>query len=322
MWWKILIIAVAVLFLLLVLFAIFEVELMLAPKSRFAKKINWNGPMPEPKNAAEKVCLENRNKIIERAGQWNSSTPHTELTIKTKDGLTLYGYEYLQKNKSHNWVILAHGFHSPEDESAEYGMYYFEKGYNVLAPRDRANGKSEGRYIGMGWLDKDDIIIWINKIVEKDHDAKIVLHGVSMGGATVMMVTGEKIPSNVVCAIEDCGYTSVFDEFAAQAKNVLHMPSYPIVPMCSVVSKILCKYSFKEASSVKQVKKSSTPTLFIHGANDLYVPTEMVYRNYDAAVCPKEIFVMPDAQHAMSKNQNPDLYWKKVFTFIDGYVSK
>ena len=68
-----------------------------------------------------------------------------------------------------------------------YGEKYYEMGYNVLLPNNRAHGNSEGNYIGMGWLDKDDIACWVNWINKQDPNAKIILHGVSMGAATTMM---------------------------------------------------------------------------------------------------------------------------------------
>ena len=40
-----------------------------------------------------------------------------------------------------------------------------------------------------------------------------------MGGATVMMTVGENLPFNVKCAIEDCGFTSVWDEFKYELKK-------------------------------------------------------------------------------------------------------
>ena len=37
----------------------------------------------------------------------------------------------------------------------------------------------------------------IQQILKKDPNAEIALFGVSMGGATVMMTSGEDLPSNV-----------------------------------------------------------------------------------------------------------------------------
>lgn len=314
-WWQMVLIVVAVLAVLFTLFAVFEIEVILVPKSPLSRLLGWNGNAA-PMTAAQIKCKANHDAIIAKAKAWDEATPHTDRIIKTFDGLTLHATEYLQPAPSHLWAVIAHGFHAPEKEPAEYGMYYYEKGYNVLAPDDRAHGNSEGRYITMGWLDRKDFIQRINEIVARDRDAQIVLHGVSMGGATVMMVTGEPLPKNVVCAIEDCGYTSVWDEFVAQVRNMVHLPPFPLIPLCSVIAKIRCGFSFREASSVKQVRKSVTPTLFIHGEKDTFVPTAMVYRNFEAASCPKDMLVVKDAEHAQSKNQEPELYWNKVFGFI------
>lgn len=65
----------------------------------------------------------------------------------------------------------------------------------------------------MGWLDREDILRWIDFILADDPQAKIVIHGISMGAATTMMTAGESTPDNVKAFVEDCGYTSVWDIF-------------------------------------------------------------------------------------------------------------
>ena len=64
------------------------------------------------------------------------------------------------------------------------------------------------------------------------------------------------------------------------------------------MSKIRHGYSFTEYSPLEAVKKSKTPTLFIHGSQDTYVPTYMCQELYDAAVCPKDIIHIAGAEHA------------------------
>ncbi len=198
---------------------------------------------------------------------------------------------------------------------------FYNEGYNVIFPELRGNGFSEGKYYGMGWHERLDIIDWINYIVEKDPDSKIVLYGVSMGGATVMMTTGEALPDNVKVAVEDCGYTSAWDIFESRL-NKFHFPAFPFLHSMNTICKIFAKYDFKEASAYNQVAKSKTPTLFIHGAEDALVPTEMVYPNYENASCEKEILVVENAGHCGSSLVSPEYYWKTVFDFISKYIDK
>ena len=40
-----------------------------------------------------------------------------------------------------------------------------------------AHGESEGEIIGMGWLDRLDLIAWIQLILDEQPDASIILHG-------------------------------------------------------------------------------------------------------------------------------------------------
>lgn len=229
--------------------------------------------------------------------------------------------KYKEHEGQHNWVILVHGYKSSNRSMMSYGAQYYQQGYNVLLPDNRAHGDSEGDYIGMGWLDKDDIVCWIDWIVEKDKDARIIIHGVSMGGATTMMLSGDN-NKYVIGYIEDCGYTSVWDIFASELDKRFSLPTFPVLDISNIVAQMKVGYSFKEASSIEQVKKCQKPTLFIHGGKDDFVPTSMVYEVYEAATCIKDIYIVEQAGHAEAKDYNPQAYWNKVFDFIDKNILK
>ena len=135
-------------------------------------------------------------------------------------------------NNENNWVIVLHGYRSNPESVISVGRHFSDKGYNVLIPYMRATGESEGEYIGMGWLDKDDLKCWIDLIIKQNNNANIVLHGSSMGAATVLMASGDEIPNNVKAIIEDSGYTSVWDIFASEAKARFNLPAFPVLNMC------------------------------------------------------------------------------------------
>ena len=120
-----------------------------------------------------------------------------------------------------------------------------------------------------------------------------------MGSATVLMASGEKLPDDVKCIISDCGFTSVLDELAHNLKQS-HIPPAIILPTATLLSKKRIGYSFKEASTIEQVKKSKTPTLFIHGDQDDFVPTYMVYDLYNACAADKDLLIVEGAKHAQS----------------------
>lgn len=233
------------------------------------------------------------------------------------DSFRLHGK--LFKNSGTKYALVCHGYTSKAKHMAGFVNKFHSLGYNVLAVDARAHGDSEGTKIGMGWVERFDVIEWINYIISLEPDAQIILHGVSMGASTVLMASGEELPKNVKAIIADCGYTSEWDEFRQEA-DVLHIPWFPVLNASSVISKVRDGYDFKQASAVEQVKKSHIPTLFIHGSKDELVPYGMLNELYSAANCEKEILTIQGAGHALSSSVAPELYWNTVETFLKKHL--
>ena len=276
----------------------------------------------EEKDTDKAIIDKNKQEEKPEVKIWSEETPQEKIEIKAKDDITLRGTAYYNKTQeeNHNWVIVAHGYRSKPSGVASIGMHFYkEKGYNVLIPSMRSTEESEGKYIGMGWLDKDDIVKWVEKIITLDKEAKIVLHGSSMGAATVLMASGETLPSNVKSIIADSSYTSVWDIFKSELKARFNLPAFPLMNMFRIVAKIQAKYDIKEASVINQVAKSKTPILLIHGDADDFVPVSMEPEIYNKIPVEKEQLIIHGAGHTQSRYREPETYYKKIFEFVEKY---
>lgn len=243
-----------------------------------------------------------------------------DIYLTSLDALQLHAYR-VEGTAPHRYAVCCHGYQNNASGMAAPAKHFSDLGYTVLLPDARGHGESEGAYIGMGWHERRDIIGWLNTILSDDPQAEIVLYGVSMGAATVMMTSGEAdLPANVKCIIEDCGYTSVWDEFAGQLKELYGLPPFPILNAFDVICKLRAGYGIQEASSTAQVAKSHTPTLFIHGDADTFVPFWMLDVVYNAAACEKEKLVVPGAAHARSSSVAPELYWGTIEDFLSRHI--
>lgn len=261
--------------------------------------------------------------VLDSDIQWLlTESNYTDETLTSFDNLNLHAYKVLNQNDSNKWVITVHGYTSEGINMSSYAKNYYDIGYNVLIPDLRSHGLSEGDYIGMGWDDRLDIIDWINTILEYNPNAEIVLHGVSMGAATVSMVSGEDLPSNVKAIVADCGYTSVWDEFAYQLDDLFSLPEFPILNVSSLVAKVRAGYFLGEASTLKQVAKSKTPILFIHGDEDDFVPYYMMEELYNATSSEKEMLTIKNAGHAKASEVDPETYWTTVSNFTSKYITQ
>lgn len=260
--------------------------------------------------------------IAKESEAWFNNADIKMLTTFADNGKKLDAYYIPAEKESNVFVICCHGYADKVRYMANYAMNFSRMGYNVLLPALGGHDINQDSKISMGWFDRFIIVAWAKYLAENYPQCEIILHGVSMGGAAVMMATGERMPENVKCCVEDCGYTCVDDVFRVQMREFVHLPAFPLLTVTDAVCRLHGKYSFKEASALEQVKKSVTPTLFIHGDRDTFVPFWMQYPLYKYAVCEKEKLTVPGAVHAVSAFINPELYWSTVEKFIAKYINK
>lgn len=257
------------------------------------------------------------NKNLIDGYRWYDETYKQKVEIKSRSGGTLHAVELRNPSNSNVWAICLHGWTNVKREMSSYAMEHYRRGFNVLIPDMRGHGDSESKYVSMGWLDRLEVVDWINSIAAENPRAKIIVHGVSMGAATTMMVTGEELPENVVCAVEDCGYSSVKDIFTDQAVRKYHVPPKLVIPIASFVNRVMNGFFFGKGSAVEQLKKSKTPTLFMHGDKDDFVLIENLKKVYDACAAPKAKHIFKGAEHAVSSHWFHEEYWQTVNGFVD-----
>lgn len=254
---------------------------------------------------------------------WLQQQPIEKVGLQSYDSLNLVGHWLSATKPAEITVIIAHGYSgSGLQMDALAKLYHEQFGYNVLMPDNRGHGESGGNYIGFGWHDRKDYLMWIDYVINrKGQDESIVLHGLSMGGATVLMTSGEPLPNQVKAIVSDCAYTSVQDQLRYQLKMMFRLPAFPFLQLTSLLCKLRAGYSFGEASALLQVAKATKPILFIHGDEDSFVPTSMVYLLYEQCSSDKELYIVPGAGHGLAYLTDPTNYKKAVQNFLNKQFS-
>lgn len=245
-------------------------------------------------------------------------------TVAEINGARLNAMYIYSPTRTNRVAVLIHGYKDCNAMMLQVGYIYWHLGYNLLLPDLYAHGKSEGDHIRMGWLDRLDVMKWMEIANEKfradSASTQMVVHGISMGAATAMCVSGEKLPAYVKCFVEDCGYTSVHDEFAHELKDMFGLPSFPLLNIASVMCEWKYGWNFEEASPLSQVKKCHLPMLVIHGTDDDFVPTSMARPIYDAKPQPKQLYMAQGSAHARSLADHRDEYTRRVRQFTERYI--
>lgn len=219
-------------------------------------------------------------------------------------------------------ALIVHGYTDCAERMLMIGyMYHHDLGYNILLPDLHYHGESEGRAVRMGWLDRLDLLRWLDVAGNLFGDeTRVAVHGISMGAATTMMLSGEKCSCRVRCFVEDCGYTSVWEEFRKELKAQFGLPPFPLLHVADLLCRWRYGWSFREASSLEQVRRCTLPMLFIHGEADDFVPTSMVYPLFEAKPGEKELWIAPGSGHARAYHDHRAEYTRLVGAFVGRYM--
>ena len=162
---------------------------------------------------------------------------------------------------------------------------------------------------------------WTGRVVQNDRDAEILLHGYSMGAVTVMLATGEKLPPQVKAAVCDCGFTSCWEQYANVIKLYANLPAFPLLYAVNATSILRGNFDIRKNKPIDAVRRSVTPTVFLHGTADNFVPFAMMDRLYDACAAPKAKQAIADADHAQSVYVDPKLYWETIDSFLKDRIT-
>lgn len=243
--------------------------------------------------------------------------------IVNEKGLRLHAL-YATRENAEGTAILVHGYTDNALRMMMLGQLYYDTlHFNILLPDHVRHGQSEGEAIQMGWLDRLNIERWIAVSDSLWKDSPTYLHGISMGAATVMMCSGDNLSPSVRGIIEDCGYTSVWDQFEKEIQGRFGLPVHPLMDVASFLCQLRYGWNFRQASALEQVRRSTLPMLFIHGGNDNFVPTEMVYPLYAAKQTGyKQLWIAKGSAHAEAYKDYPQEYLAEMRKFLRAVKEK
>lgn len=238
--------------------------------------------------------------------------------ITNSKGQRLHGY-LIPCEDAKGTVILVHGYSGCSIQTLPHARMYLEKfHFNVVMVDLAHHAASDGHVTGMGWPDRLDVLQWVSEM-NKHFDASLpmVLHGLSMGGACVVMCAEEGLPAYVKAVIDDSGFTSAFAEFAHEMRLKMHLPAFPLLYSASLLCKIREGWSFKEASAIKKLENVEVPLLIIHGDADIKVPVSEGKRILATKKKNAEMWLVEGGTHINAITQQPEKYEQVVSDFLN-----
>lgn len=236
-----------------------------------------------------------------------------EFTVTMPDGYIIHGD--MTKNDPKKVVLLLHGHGSTREGVVKYARVFYELGYSIVIYDHRGHGDNERTYSTLGFRESKDAFEMF-KFVRKEfgEDAEIGVFGVSMGGASTVLMT--QYTQDMDFIVLDCPYAG-FDTMLKQICKDKHQPS-PLPLLCANLNlKKKCHCSFKDVNVREFAKKITVPVLNIHGSADTKLRPHNQKLIMDNVHSYKETMIVEGAEHGQSVNVDPVGYRKKVKEFIE-----
>lgn len=241
---------------------------------------------------------------------------HEEMSITSFDGLTLRGkfYEYAPNAPIE---LMFHGYRGTAERDLSGGVARcFQLGRSALLVDQRGCSESEGNVISFGINEHRDCLAWLDFAIQRfGKDVKIILTGISMGASTVLMVSDQALPPNVLGILADCGFSSAKDIIKKVIRQ-MGLPAEVGYPFVKLGAKLFGHFDLEAHSAVEAVKHATVPVIFFHGDGDDYVPCEMSRINYEACTSKKKLVIIPRAGHGLSYPVAPDIYLNALREFF------
>lgn len=233
--------------------------------------------------------------------------------ISSDRGEKLSGWYYpCGEGYSQKLAFIVHGYHSEHAETA--GMFreiYHSRGFDIFSPDNTASGESGGRSFGYDVFESADCLKWLDFLQKKFGDIEIILHGFSLGGATVMKMS-DRVPDCVKFIVEDSGFID--------AREILEKQCGAIYGLMAAMHKLFARCDLNDSCVIDNLKNSKVPFLVVHGEEDKMVPFSMAPRIFELCPNDKDKLFTPNVKHIETVHYNRAQYEAKLDAFIEKYI--
>jgi len=229
-------------------------------------------------------------------------------------GETTLGYTaYLQDGPAA--VILLHGYNRDAAFAEMVAAYWAERGCDVVVPQLRGHDGNEG-VTALGYYEQFDLLDLMEALRDQQGLTDFILHGQGMGAAAALLLSGnEELTARLRgdgltlrLIVAESAYTTLNELIELQLPRQFSMKGFAYSwSMRAVIDQYLGFFA-READVLSAVGRSETPTVFVCGSEDGFVPASMTERLYAACSGEKALLSVPGARFGCAWTQGRSSY--------------
>ncbi|MBI2618617.1 MAG: alpha/beta fold hydrolase [Ignavibacteriales bacterium] len=251
----------------------------------------------------------------------DAGIPQEDVTLETSEGHLLRGWLVAQtKRKAKGTVIYLHGVGDCKTAGVQLSRLLFRRGFNVFLYDSRAHGESGGAYCTYGYYEKYDVSIAINYLLKRREIrvGKLGVFGTSMGAAVAVQAAA--IDDRIKAVVAEACFTDLRTIAVDYQRRIIKLPWHFLRNVALSRSQTIARFKAHEVSPLLDIQKLRIPVLFIHGTEDQLINYEYSKKLYHHANEPKEIVLVPGANHTDVWEISGFAYERKVISFFTQHL--
>lgn len=240
--------------------------------------------------------------------------------IRASDGAALEAWFVTPNSKpSGRCVAVLHGIADSRLGSVGFAPMFLAAGYSVLLPDSRAHGRSGGRFVTYGLLEKRDVLEWA-RWMRGEGCAETYGLGESLGAS--ILIQASAIEPAFRAVVAECPFADLKAAGESRLQKMLPLPVWLAEPLARVIvasgmiyARLYYKLDFEEVSPTAAMARTKTPILLIHGIEDSRTPcwhSQRLAQANSRAV----LWLVPHADHTSASSTDPAGFRSRVLAWF------
>lgn len=245
-------------------------------------------------------------------GSCSSDIACENVEFASESGSNIKGW-FLKGQENKGVVVIMHGLRSNRLNLIERTKFLHNAGYSVLAFDFQGSGESIGKQLTFGYLESRDANASLKFIKQKLPNEKVGVLGISMGGAAFLL---QKETEKADALILEMVYPTIQKAIENRLNLWIFNGAEYLSPLMTQQFPIRLGVSVDELRPLDKIKSVTCPTFVIAGENDHHTTLAESRQLFDTANQPKELWIVPQAEHGDLHKISPKEYEEKVLGFF------
>jgi uncharacterized protein len=229
------------------------------------------------------------------------------------NGSTLEAW-YVPGNDERLIVVLFHGYAASKSTILNAARVFHELGYGNLLVDFYGSGGSSGNETTLGVEEARDVAAAVGYVRKTWPNRRVVLYGISMGGAAVLRaIAAEKVIADAIIL------EATFDTLLNTGKSRFHalgLPGSPFAELLIFWGSLQRGFNFFSHNPVDYARSVNSPTLILHGEKDQRTTLEQARNLAQSFDGKARLIVYPDVPHMAIVNARPSEWTRDIEVFL------